>query len=78
MFKADSAAAGDDDSPVVEGVVELLESAVRTGSGDVELGWAAHLEGLMRPLVVVMLDESVKASLLSEEVLGGGLRGFLL
>ena len=69
---------GHGDGSVVERVVELRQAAIGARRGRVELGRTLHVERLVRPLVVVAVDEVIEPGLLLQEVAAGRLGGFLL
>jgi len=72
---ADAAAAGDDGGPVVKRIIEFLEAAIGAGRRRVTARRRGHVEGLVRPFVVVALHEGVEAHLLVQHVRGRGTRG---
>jgi hypothetical protein len=57
-------AAGDVDSLVVKRVVEFRQSAVGAGGRGIDFRWAVHVEGLVGPHVVVLIDKTVELGLL--------------
>jgi len=63
---------------IVEGILERRQACVGAGGRPVELVWVAHVQSLVRPLVVVDAGEGIEASLLLEKILSGRLGGFLL
>jgi len=76
--EADAAAVCDGDGLVVEGVLEVRESAIGSCRGPVELGGVPHAKSLVGPFVVVTADECIELGLLLEKVAGSWLGGFFL
>jgi hypothetical protein len=65
---ADPAARGDHRRPIVGGVVELLQAAIRASGGRIQRRGGLHVEGLVRPLIVVAVHELIEARLLLEHI----------
>ena len=53
---------------IVEGIVGFGNSAIGAGRSRVDLGWAFHGEGFMRPFLIEFLHEVVEFSLLLQDV----------
>ena len=75
---ADAAAGGDEDVAVVEGIGDVRQTGIGAWRGGVEVGGAAHGEGLVGPLGIELRLEGVEASLLLEAVVAGRAGRFLL
>ena len=71
--QADAPATGDHDGFVVEGIVDVRQSAVGSRGRLIDLGRAFHVQGFVRTFVVEDLDELVEAGLLLQEVPAAGL-----
>ena len=54
-------------------VGELVEAAVGARGARVDIGRDFHLQALVGPLAVVLVDEGIKAGLLLEEFAAAGL-----
>jgi hypothetical protein len=74
--QTDSAATGNHDSFVVEGVVDVGQSLIEAGGGLIDFGRILHTEGLVRALIIKDFDEFVEPGLLLQEVCTGRLGGF--
>jgi len=70
IFKADSSAGGDGGGPVMEGIFDVRQAAIGPWRRTVPLRRTLHVEGLVRPLVVVAIDEVVELGLLLQEGCG--------
>jgi len=77
-LEANMAAVGDQRGSVMEWIFEIAQSLVGSGRFFVELRGRPHVQGLMWPITVVIVDKVIEARLLHEEVLGGGLGGLFL
>ena len=77
-FVADTTAVRDQRCSVMKRIFEIPQAFVGPGGFFVELRWHLHVQRLVWPVLVVILDEVVEAGLLGQEVLGGGLGGFFL
>ena len=60
-----------------KGYASSLEAAVDARRARVEVTGHFHLERLVRPLVVVLVDKGIEAGLLLEDIGGGGFGRFL-
>ena len=67
-IEADATAGRDGDDLVVERIVEVRQAPILPWRGPIALRWTLHVERLMRPLVVVAIDEVVELALLLKEV----------
>ena len=76
--EADAPAVGHGNGVVVQRVGELAEASIRPRGRGIEFGGIAHLERLMRPLVIEAVDELIEAFLLLQQVVRGRFSGFLL
>ena len=56
--------------PVVARILELLEALIGASRGLIAAGGRGHLERLVRPLVVELVDEGIEAGLLLEDIRG--------
>ena len=59
-LEADPAAAGHRDRLIVKRVREVVEAAIDARGAHVEVGRDLHVQGLVRPLLVVLRDEASK------------------
>jgi len=66
--QTDSAATGNHDGCVVEGVVDVGQSLIEAGGGLIDFGRILHAVGFVRALVIKDLDEFVEPGLLLQEV----------
>jgi hypothetical protein len=62
--QTDSAATGNHDSFVVEGVVDVGQSLIEASGGLIDFGRILHSEGFVRTLIIKDLDEFVEPGLL--------------
>src|SRR5215470_13901272 len=76
VAQTDAAAAGDHDGFVVEGIIHVGQSGVRTRGRLVDLGRTFHIQSLVWTLVVEDLNEVIEAGLLLQEIGGSGFGGF--
>jgi hypothetical protein len=76
VAETDSAAIGNDNGLVVEGIVDVGHSGVSASGRLIDLGRAFHLQRFMRTFVVEDFDEIIEAGLLLQEVSSGRLGGF--
>ena len=76
--QTDSAATGNHDSLVVEGVVDVGQSLIEASGGLIDFGRILHAEGFVRTVMIKDLDEFVEPGLLLKEVGTGGLGGLFL
>ncbi len=65
---ADAPAGGDQDVPVMEGVVDVRQPPIGSIGGGIDLIGTLHGEGLMGPLGVEFVDEFIEAGLLLQAV----------
>ena len=78
VVEAKTPAAGDHDGAIVERVVRLGNAAIRTRGRRIDLGWAFHGEGFMRPFLIELLNKSIEPSLLLQDVGARGASRFFL
>src|SRR5262249_8353497 len=64
--------------PIMERIIERGQAVIASRRRPIELGWEAHANRLMGPLVVEGIDEFVELSLLLQEVLSGRFGGLKL
>ena len=76
--EADAAAGCDGGSPVMEWVIDVRQAPIGSWRRPVSLRGILHLECLMRPLIVIAVDEVIELGLLLQEVAGGWLGGLQL
>src|SRR5687768_5818219 len=69
---ADAPAARDHGGPVMKRVVEVVETPIGARGGGIAARRRGHVEGLVRPLLVVAMHEGVEAHLLLEHIRRGG------
>src|ERR1700751_2193982 len=77
-MQAQPAAIRHDDGTVVQGIIEFRQAVILTGSGQVQVGRAFHVERFVRALVIEFLDEAVEGRLLLENIHAWRASGFLL
>jgi hypothetical protein len=71
--QANPTAPGDHDGFVVERIVDVRQSGIRTRRGLIDFGRTLHVEGFVRTFVVEDLDELVEPSLLLQKIPNGRL-----
>ena len=78
--QTDASAVSDNDDLVMEGIVDVGQSAIRTSRRLIDLSRAFHIEGFVRTLAVEDLEEAIEAGLLLQKVgsrrLGGLVASF--
>jgi hypothetical protein len=74
--ETDASAAGDVDGFVVERINKFGQAAIGTGGGSINFRGALHVEGLVRPLVVELLEKIIEFALLLQTVHARGTSGF--
>jgi hypothetical protein len=75
---ADSAACGDEDVAIVQGICEFGQAVITARRGRVELGGALHVDGLVWSFLVEFFYELVEAGLLLQAVHAGRPGGLFL
>jgi hypothetical protein len=78
VTQTDATTVGDEDNPVVKGIVEVGQSLVGTRRRLVDLGGTFHVKSFVGTLLIKNLEEVIEASLLLQEVSRGGFGGFFL
>ena len=69
----DAAGASDDDAAVMERIPEVAQALAGSDRYCVEVGRHLHLEGLVGPSIVAVVDEAIEASLLFAKKLAAAL-----
>jgi hypothetical protein len=77
-IEADAATGCDGGSPVMEWVIDVRKAPIGSWRRPVSLRGILHVECLMRPLIVVAIDEIIELGLLLQEVAGSRLGGLQL
>ena len=77
VVQAKTTAAGDHNGAVVERIVGLGDTLIRSGRRCVQLSRALHGERFMRAFAVELVNELVEFSLLLQDVGAGRAGGFL-
>jgi len=52
----------------VEGIINIGQSLIGTGRGLIDLGWAFHVQSLVRTFLVEDVDKVIEPGLLLKEV----------
>src|SRR6267143_5932199 len=75
--ETDTPAVGDVDGLVVEGVIQFGQAAIGTGGGSIDFRGALHVEGLVRSLIVELLEKIIEFALLLQTVQARRTSGFV-
>src|SRR6266568_381256 len=74
--ETDTSAVGDVDGAVVKRIIKFRQAAIGAGGGSIDFRGALHVEGLVRPLVVELLEKIIEFALLLQTVHARGTSGF--